>query len=650
MANPSNVLIVDDAAQQKLVSYIRSAINLRDEGWQNRTRFEAIDRAYMRETDRTEEQRKAKLANAAGNINKLQNIQVPMVMETVENAVSFLTNVFLLDYPIFKFGSGPEEQDLALMWNTLVGEDQVKYGWVAQFNIAFRNGAKYNFAPMEVDWKQDIIYKPTNGTGVRGVTLEEVIWEGNCIEALDPYNTIYDSRVPIHKVHEEGEFVGYVKRMTRIQLKRFLFNLGDLRIKNDKKAFEAGEWDVEYYVPHINFDCIIKDKNYGSGQFNWINWVTNTAQNHIKYQNMYTVVVLYARVMPFEFGIRAPKDQTPDIWKLICVNGIMVYAQPIVNAHNYLPIVIAQPLVDNLDHQTKTLSENQVPFQEMVNSLWNAKLASARRRTVDRMLYNPLLVDPDHINSPNPGAKIPLRPTAYGRKLEEAVYQIPFRDDNSQFFVQEAAGVAEWGLRANGQNRVSVGQFQKGNKLQDEFQTTMANAGSRERSQAIMWESLAIQPIKVMLRSNYLQFTREGTRYNRKEETIVDISPQELRKAAGDFDIGDGLLPIQKLVHTDVMQGAFNTLNNVPRIANSYHVGPMFSYMMKVQGVDKLSKFEKTPEEMQYETALTAWQTVAMEVIKKKPEAKPEEIQAIIGPMPQPPQPKGAQNAPAKTR
>jgi len=49
-----------------------------------------------------------------------------------------------------------------------------------------------------------------------------------------------------------------------------------------------------------------------------------------------------------------------------------------------------------------------------------------RRRVTDRMLYNPLLVDPDHINSPNPSAKIPIRPTAYGRKLEEAIYKIPF--------------------------------------------------------------------------------------------------------------------------------------------------------------------------------------------------------------------------------
>lgn len=644
----TDVLVVNDTSQDALLRYITAAGNINDEGWDLRHRLESVDRAYMREMDRSKESQAAKGAVKSGNITKLQNLEVPMVMESVENSVAFLTNVYLLDYPIFKFGAGPDKQNIALQWNTLVGEDQIHYGWAGNFNIAFRSGAKYNFSPLEIEWKTKRIWKVLNGTGVGGTKLQEVLWEGNCISAKDPYNLIYDQRVPIHKVHTDGEFIGYRERITRIQLKMFFAELGDDRLKNDKKAFESNEASAEIYTPVINWNSM-RHGNMDAGGFNWVTWVTGQAQNHIKYQNAYTKTVLYARLMPFEFGIRAPKDQTPDIWKLVAINNVLVYARPLPNAHEYLPMVIVQPLadIDSLSYQTKSQAENQQPFQEMVSALWNAKLASARRRVTDRMLYNPLLVDPDHINSPNPSAKIPVRNSAYGRKLEEAVYPFPFHDENSQFFIQEANGIAEWGMRANGQNRVSLGQFQKGNKLQDEFNTVMNNAGARERTQAIMWHGFGMQPIKEMMKSNYLQFAPGGKLYNRKENVEVEINPVELREAAAEFEIGDGLLPIEKIVHVDVMAPALQVIATAPDIGKDYNVGDMFAYMMKAQGVDKLDQFKKPPEQVQYEQALAAWQNAALALADKK-DMTPEQIQQALGPMPQPPQPVNPQQVPQR--
>jgi hypothetical protein len=164
-----------------------------------------------------------------------------------------------------------------------------------------------------------------NGTGDTGVTLEQTVYEGNRIRCLDPYNVIYDPRVPIHKVHEKGEFVGYIEIMGRMELKTFIASLGADRLKNDKKAFTAGsDWGVNYYVPQINRDVILKNTNWAQGSFDWTQWALGGVQDHIQYKNMYTVVTLYCRIMPFDFGIRAPADQTPDIWKLIAVNGVLV--------------------------------------------------------------------------------------------------------------------------------------------------------------------------------------------------------------------------------------------------------------------------------------------------------------------------------------
>jgi len=194
----NEVLKISPESQKLLIEYINAAYSVRDEGWQLRNRLEEADRSYLREKDFTEENLKAKLANRAGDPTKLANVQMPLVLESVENSVGFLTNVFLTDYPIFKFVTDPDKQDLALQWNTLVGEDQIYFGWAGELNQAFRNGAKYNFAPIEVDWCRIRRYRPVNGPG--GVVLEQTLWEGNRIRAIDPYNTIFDPRVPIHQV------------------------------------------------------------------------------------------------------------------------------------------------------------------------------------------------------------------------------------------------------------------------------------------------------------------------------------------------------------------------------------------------------------------------------------------------------------------
>jgi hypothetical protein len=110
----ADVLVVGEASQQKLLQYITACYEVRDEGWQLRNRLEDADRAYMRESDFSEEQLKASLANKMGDKTKLQNMQVPMVMESVENTVGFLSNVFCTDYPMFKFLADPDKQDLAL--------------------------------------------------------------------------------------------------------------------------------------------------------------------------------------------------------------------------------------------------------------------------------------------------------------------------------------------------------------------------------------------------------------------------------------------------------------------------------------------------------------------------------------------------------
>jgi len=613
--------------------YARNCLVRQNHIIQLRNRLEEVDLAYMRESDITEEQFKALLANRRRDPTKLQNIQLPTVMQSVENQVSFLTNVFCEAVPMFEYGADRQWADAAVAMNALVEEDQLRFGWLAEFNMAFRDGDKYNLAAVECDWHSETRYVPvTRGSAVVG---KEEVYAGNKIKRVDPYNYVFDPTVHMNRQHLDGEVQGYVEPINRVGLKRLLANLGDRRFKHDRLAFESNpsEFGAHYYVPKLNWSVLVQYDSLSRGfdNMDWFAWANSSERERINYKNVYYKTVLYCRIMPAEFHIEGPKDNTPDIWKVILINSVVIYAQPMTELHETLPIVCAQPKCDGLNLQTKSSAEDVQTYQQISSALWNAKLASARRRITDRVLYNPLLIDADHINSPSASAKIPVKQAAYGRPLSEAVYPFPFHDESSQYFIQEASAVEAMALRMKGENNVTQGQFQKGNKLQDEFASVMGNAGSMRKTSAIMWEVQIFQPIKLLLTSNYTQFTIETSRYVRKLKKAVEINGNDLRGMIGAFKVGDGLLPVQRLMRGDVFEKALQFMAQNPALSQAADISGMFVYAMKMQGVEGLEDFLKPQSQVAYEQALQAWQIAAQEAAKagqpfQQPQPTPDQF------------------------
>ncbi|CAN5950699.1 unnamed protein product [Sphagnum jensenii] len=67
----------------------------------------------------------------------------------------------------------------------------------------------------------------------------------------------------------------------------------------------------------------------------------------------------------------------------------------------------------------------------------------------------------------------------------------------------------------------------------------------------------------------------------------------------------------------DLMQTILQVLGSSQQLAAGYNLAPMFTYMLKPQGLD-LTPFQKSPEQLQYEQALQAWQQAAELAAKNK--------------------------------
>ena len=607
-----------------------------------RSRLEHIDRAYMRELDLTQENLDAKSANASGDADRIQNITVPVVKTQVETATEYQASVFLTGHPIFGVVSDPQWIDQAVQMETILEDQSIRGGWVRELSMFFRDGFKYNFAPLEVDWSDEVTYAVETDLQVdkdRGLP-KEVIWSGNRLRRLDPYNTFVDKKVPASEIYKRGEYAGFTEFMSRIELKDFISRLPDKIIANIVPAFESGmgaatgakdAGAMNYYIPSVN--PLIAEEDNKRGSTNWMKWAgLSDYRKNIEYKDAYEVTTTYCRILPSEFNLKVPNSNTPQIYKLILVNHEhIIYAERQTNAHNYLPILIGQPAEDGLSYQTKSLATDALPFQHVTSAYMNSIMASRRRAISDRVLYDPSRIDRAHINSANPSAKIPIRPSAYGKAVSDAVYQFPYREDQAAQSMQQIQMLMGLSNNLAGQNQASQGQFVKGNKTLHEFESVMQNANGKDQVVSMLLESQCFTPLKHILKINILQFQAGVTVYNRDQRREVKVDPVALRKAVLEFRISDGLIPASKIINAEGFSTALQVIGSSPQIAQSYNIGPMFSYLMKTQGA-AIVDFEKSQEQVAYEQAAAQHNALMQLAIEK------DQDPASVGPAPLPEQ------------
>ena len=602
-----------------------------------------IDLAYLREQDDTIENRRAEYANMLGDSNKIQNITVPVIKPQVRAATAYQAAVFLTDYPIFGVVSDPVYIDMAKQMQAVIEENSIRGSWAREILLFFIDGFKYNISALECCWSKVVTATletdPAFQGGQQGKP-KNIIWQGNSLKRWDPYNTYFDARVEPYLIPTQGEFVGHTELMSRTALKQFIGTLEVKLIENIKEAFESpsllnigdsGTFGASYYIPRVNPKALLDVDSIES--FDWMSWVgarASTAEAKINYRGLYEVSTEYIRVIPSDFALKVPAQNTPQVWKLIIVNhSVVIYAERQTNAHEKIPVFFGSPSEDGLSYQSKSLAVDAMPFQQVASALMNGVLAGRRRAVTDRVLYDPSRVSEAQINSPNPSAKIPVRPSAYGKPVGESVYQFPFRDDQAGLSLQEIQAVVAFGNTLNGQNNARQGQFVKGNKTDGQWESTMSNATSADQMTALLYEAQVFTPLKEVIKLNILQYQGPGTIYSQSQKQNLEIDPVELRKAVLNFKITDGLLPTDKVISGDTLKVAMQTIGTSPALAQGYNIAAAFSYILKTENVD-LSAFEKSPQQVTYEQAVGMWNQLAQLSIQKgvpfnQPQPMPEQ-------------------------
>ena len=593
----------------KLYSYIAMRSKYLGE---NRTRYELIDREIERENDRNGEQRQLVRLNNSGDKRKLRDLTVPVIQPAYETAMAHMEGVFLSGYPIFSVVANRENEDAASAMHGLMARDQQYYGWERQIRMSIADGLRYNFMGTETTWEAEtasrIITENTAGSPKSG-KVQEVMYEGNYIERLDPYNTVYDRSVAPGDVATSGDYVGYISQKTYAQLKSYLSGL-----ENDYKNTailgevfnsstnangqpvmnSSASETLEYFTPSI------RAESSGSDPADFSTFFNGQAGKEAHVGGIYTHVTMYVRLIPKDFGIIAPsRSGSVHIYRVEWVNGRCVYVKPVTDAHGRFPITLAQPMEDGMGTEKKSFCENLIEFQDIATALSRARFKSLRRSLNDRALFDPSRIKEEHINSENPSAKIPVRMNALQRDVSSAFLHIPYRDEMGATFNQEIGQQMALADRSSGINQAMAGNFVKGNKTFQEFDKVMSGGEAKLELRAKMIESQMMVQIKYIIRSNYLQYAVGGEVFDRASKKTVTIDPAELRKQELYFTITDGLLPASKVMNPELVNAAITGLTQISQQTGqppTHDVMGMMVSVLKAAGFANLDDYKYGPD------------------------------------------------------
>ena len=591
----------------ELAKFILSEHRSQTEMW---SKMEAIDVAYARYV--TNKDPNNGVVNGEGidaattpvGVFNAPSTTPPVVVSQVDSMVAYLAEVFLSGYPIFPVVSSPSNHGEAEALEALLDDHSTLGGYPRELLIFFRDCIKYNIGAVEADWTSVDQYQVMDDLLTEDqVSLQKKAVHFTKLKRLDPYNTIRDRNILPGECSKDGDYAGYIEILSKPKMKKYLNKIslsgGAMNVTKALEGYitsDAPNWRIH---PQVS-EYVAARKPTSSVDWNAFLGVKSEDTPRGLVGN-YEKVTLYVRVSPGDLGMPGPKPNTPQIIKIVVVNGeTLVLAERMTSAYDYLPILFGQPQEDGLGEQTQSVAESSIPIQQAAKTMFNISFNAARRAVSDRALYDSSKINPRDINAPVPAAKIPVRVNSLdGQGLDSAYKAIPFDSRGTENAMAYGMQIVGFGKDLSGLNGPQQGQFQKGNKSVKEWNDTMGGSDNRLRLPALTLEYQFFVPLKEMLKFNIYQYGEDAIVTSQKSGEELAVVIAQLRKKVLKFRIADGYTPKSKLASTEVITQLMQLIMQAPILQQAYGAGlpNMVAHLAQLGGIRGLDEY--SPQVMQ---------------------------------------------------
>lgn len=534
-------MIVDEVLARAYAAH--TVISARFDSW---NKIDQVLTAYI-PTDAEEDKIKRK------DSRKPVSIIFPYTYAIKETLQTYAMSSLVQD-PIFQYaGVGPEDTIGAILLEKKIQLDCIKTKVPLALHTQIGDGISYGFGVTTPGWyerrgavyagrEEGILSKIGRVFGRRAtqelVKANEILFEGNKLENIDPYLTLPDPSVSIHKI-QDGDFFGWIHPTSRIGI------LSDEAI--DEKMFNCR------YLEFINHGLRTTITNQSDRQRNTI----GSRELNEEFKDSCDAIYMYIKLIPREWGLGT--SEYPEKWFFgIAADSIVIRAEPLGLNHNMFPVSVMAPDYDGYQIAPLSRLETLYGLQHVINWLFNSHIKNVRKAINDMLVVDPWSINIKDLEDPDAGALIRTRRPMWGKGVRDSIIQLNVQDITQQN-IADTAWIVTWMNHVAGVDESMMGSLRKGGPERltgAEFQGTRQSAMSRLNRMSMVMSLMGIYDIAYFFAAHTQQFMSKSTyvktagrweevlrqQYNRPE---VKVSPYDIHI---DYDIvvRDGTAPGQQ--------------------------------------------------------------------------------------------------------
>lgn len=537
------------------------------------------------------------------------SIVVPYSYATMETLLTYLVAAFLQD-PIFRYeGNGPEDIIGAILLELTIGLQCNRSKVGLPLHTMFRDCLGYGIGITTPSWNEEyglrerVIEKPkfsfmgvNLGSTRTRQTVEELLYEGNVLDNIDPYRYLPDPSYGIEQV-QKGEYVGWIETKGYMDLLEQekqdpdLFNVKYLgRLASRRSAlFGTDPSSREIRIG-------------GSGR----DQITETVSRPTD------IIHMFKKIIPREYGIRGsafnPDGEYPEKYYFaLAADQVVIAAKPLGLNHNRFPVCTCAPDFDGRSVAPISRLEIVYGLQHVLNFEFNSHIANVRKAINDMLIVDPYLVNMADVRTPKPGKIIRLRKSAWGRAnaAKDAVQQLAITDITRNN-MQDAQIIMDMIERASAGTLNMMGIMRPGSERRSaaEFQGTHQGAMNRLERMARIIGIQAMQDIGYMFASHTQQlitqdvYVRATGDYEKQLRAIfgekfqngrLHVTPMDL-SIDYDVKVRDGSVPGGNFSQAYVQM--LQAVGTSEILASRIDAFKLFRFIMQQTGAKNVDDFE----------------------------------------------------------
>jgi len=524
------------------------------------------------------------------------SIVFPYSYAILETIISYMVAAFFPD-PMFRYeGIGPEDVGGAMLLEKIISLHVDRTKVALNLHTMFRDANAYGIGIVTPQWITKHGKKMTTAPGGifdqagtfheanrDRVVVDSILFEGNALHNIDPYNYLPDPNFPIHEV-QRGEYVGwmdksnYMDLLTEEQQDPDLFNIRYLRHVNNKSSALLGA------------DSRSRGKYY----------------QELKNRNISDPIDLfniYVKLIPSAWNLG--DADVPEKWLFtVAGDAVIIRARPLGLYHDLFPVAITAPDFDGYSPVAYSRLEILSGMQTTIDWLFNSHIANVRKAINDVLIVDPYLLNIEDLRDPEPGGIVRLRRPAWGRGVENVVKQLTIMDI-TRTNLQDVSFLINYMQQVAGTDNPVMGTLRQGGPERlsaREFQSTARGAVSRlERiakiiglqamqdigyffayhTQQLMSEDVYVRSIGEWPRIIQEQFSPSG---NRVLATPKDITVDY------DLIVRDGSIPGGNF--SDAWIQLFQSIAGNEQLLQRFDIVRIFKYIATQLGAKNVDEFE----------------------------------------------------------